>query len=176
MQPWLLITSGLPFSGKSTLALVAADVLDMLRVSVDDQHALDALAGGQSSDADWLAAYASALRQTEKALGSGTSVLFDSVGHTRKNRHRLRRLAARHGARFGIIHLAVSRNEALARLTANQVVPSRPDVPLSSFERIASEFELPGQDEPVIMFEPRQDVRTWVDTVLRQYISVEGDR
>jgi len=173
MPAWLLITCGLPFSGKSTLSGAAAAMLGLHRISVDDQHESWGVGTGfaEVDDKDWLAAYSAALRAAEGALADGQSVIFDSVGHTRKNRYRLKRLADRSNARFAVIQIDLDRAQALARLLANQTAPIRPNVPIPSFERIADEFEAPGLDEQVIAYNPGNDLRTWVETELRTFIS-----
>jgi predicted kinase len=167
--PWLLFTCGYPFSGKSTLAKAVADTFDLALVAVDDQ-----LERGPSSvppvsgqELDWLRAYRTALEATAAALGSGKSVIFDSVGHTRKNRQRLRRLAERVPARPLLIWLDLSPAEARARLQRNDSAPVRQQVPIESFERIVDEFEAPTPDEPLVRYRPEIDMRAWIETTLR---------
>ena len=148
-------------------------MLDLTRVSVDD-HVPNL---GQTIEADivieksWKDAYVDAMNVTKTLLGEHRSVIFDSVGHTRKNRYRLRRLAERHDAEFGIVWLRTSRTEALARLTRNQAAPVRPSVPIESFTTIADKFEAPQPDEPIVTYDPAIDLSTWIETDLRAFIS-----
>ncbi len=173
MKPWLLITCGLPFSGKSTLSNLAAEMLDLTRVSVDDlvPNLGQAIEADLVNEKSWLDAYVDAMNVTKHQLGEGRSVMFDSVGHTRKNRYRLRRLAERHDAEFGIVWLQTSRTEALARLTRNQAAPVRPSVPIESFTTIADQFEPPQSDESFVSYDPSIDLSTWIETDLRAFVS-----
>jgi predicted kinase len=148
-------------------------MLDLTRVSVDDfvPNLGKAVATDLVGEKAWLSAYVDAMNVTEQLLGGRRSVIFDSVGHTRKNRYRLRRLAEGHDAEFGIVWLRTSRTEALARLTSNEAAPVRPSVPVESFLTIADQFEAPQSDEPFVTYDPTFDLSTWIETDLRAFIS-----
>jgi predicted kinase len=167
--PWLLITCGYPFSGKSTLARTIAELLDLELVSVDDQH--HGPVSESLTDRDWLLAYKAAIDLAREALGTGRSVVFDSVGHTRRNRYRLSRLAKRTGAQSLVVLLDVTVDEARDRLKRNQESRVRAQVPLASFEQVVREFERPGPHEVQVIFHPASDPRRWVDTILRSAIN-----
>jgi predicted kinase len=172
IAPWLLITAGLPFSGKTTLARAVAARCVMARVSVDDQISEHAHPdAGQTSDRAWRDAYLLSLQKAEEYLANGRSVIFDSVGHTCKNRYRLRRIADRHNASMVVIHLDIARAIALDRLIANQAAPTRPNVPLDGFNEIADDFEPPGESEIVLTYAPHVPIQTWIDEVLTPYLN-----
>ncbi|MDQ2682010.1 MAG: ATP-binding protein [Chloroflexota bacterium] len=167
------MTCGLPFSGKTTLARGAAELLGLVRVSVDDLvPGFDTLDGGAVIDSTrWLEAYRQAMSVSNRLLSDGRRVVFDSVGHTRKNRYRMRRLAERHGARFGVVWIDVDRTEAFRRLEANRAAPIRPNVPHEGFAEIAGAFEAPGDDETVVIYRPDGPLEDWIDTTLRAWIA-----
>jgi predicted kinase len=166
---WLLITCGYPFSGKTTLARAVAEELGFTLVSVDDQHELRGVSADARviSERDWLHGYRSAYEQARAAFGRGESVIFDSVGHLRRNRDRLRRIAHRSGAKSLVVVLAVTESEAMARLERNRANPIRPQVPSEGFAQIVLTFEPPNGDELQITFDPREDLRLWMSKRLR---------
>ena len=177
MRPWLLITCGYPFSGKSTLAHEVAEGLDMALVAVDEQQALEIdLTSGNPSDRDWLRAYRAAYAQIEWQRAAGRSVVFDSVGFRRRDRDRARRFAARSGARSAVIWLDVSPEQARQRREQNLASPTRPQVPVKSFERIVAEFEPPDDDELTAKYQAGINPAVWVEQVLRPFlVRQDGD-
>jgi predicted kinase len=172
VTPWLVITCGLPFSGKTTLSREVAARTGLVRVSVDDLVPnLGRDGAGMTPSSTWRDAYLQAIRQTEEHLGRGESVVFDSVGHTRKNRYRLARVAKRADARSLIVRLAVGRSEALARLESNRATPTRPYVPIDGFNEIADAFEEPAETECVLTYSPNQSLATWIDETLVPHLN-----
>jgi predicted kinase len=161
---WLLITCGYPFSGKKTLSNAVAGLLGMTVIGVDEQLELT---GADIGAYDWLRAYRSAYGQARRALAAGESVIFDSVGHTRKNRDRLRRIAAQAGARSLIVRLGATEAEARERLVRNRANPVRVQVPSEGFAEIAASFQPPMDDEEQVCFDPHLDLRSWVVDSLR---------
>lgn len=171
-QAWLLVTCGLPFSGKSTLARGISDRTGFARISVDDLIPEIALMDRDVIPSEsWRDAYLCALRSTEDHLRRGQSVVFDSVGHTRKNRYRLRRLAERTGSNYMVIHLSVAREMALERLLGNQAHPVRPNVPIDGFDAIARDFEPPDSSEPVLAYSPDSKADDWINDRLLPYLN-----
>jgi predicted kinase len=177
VRPWLLITCGYPFSGKSTVARAVSDRLAMARVAVDDQHAKLGFdfAEGTPGEKEWLRAYRAAYRLIDRELGEGRSVVFDSVGFRHRDRERVRRIAQQRGARALNIWLDVSVDKARCRLEQNAVQPTRQQVPIGNFERIVSEFEPPDDDEQTVIYRPDVDPAMWVEQVLRPVIEGQGN-
>jgi predicted kinase len=163
MSHWLIYTCGIPFSGKSTLSIAVARSTGFEIVSVDAQFAA-------AEVETWRDAYLAAYRALDLALAEGRSVLFDSVGHTRKHRDRLRRRAERFGAEALAIWLKVSVDEANRRRIENQVAPIRPQVPDDGFAEIISGFEPLQPDEAHITYRPGQTLTEWTDRVLAPVI------
>jgi len=160
---------GYPFSGKSTLALHISDSLGMALIAVDDLHVRhgDGPEAEAVGDRDWLRAYGAAYRDTEGQLTGGESVIFDSVGYTRKDRDRLRRTARRLGANALVVWLDVSANDARRRLDHNLVQRERANVPVTNFLQIVSRFEAPTGDEATVIYRVNDDYREWINNALR---------
>lgn len=159
MTQWLLYTCGYPFSGKSTLCAAIARSVGFDIVEVDAQFAV-------AEVETWRDAYLAAYRELDAALTGGRSVLFDSVGHTRKNRERLRRRARQCGAGTLAIWLDVTADEANQRRIDNQATPVRAHVPDSGFAEIVSHFEPLQRDEPHLTYRPAEPPAEWIDRVL----------
>ena len=160
---------GYPFSGKSTLALRISESLGMAMVAVDDLHVRhdDAPEAEAIGDRDWLRAYRAAYRDTECHLSEGESVIFDSVGYTRKDRDRLRRIAGRHDANALIVWLDVAANDARRRLVRNRVQRKRANVPIANFLQIVSRFEAPTGNEATVIYRSTDDPGEWIANALR---------
>jgi hypothetical protein len=96
---YLLVTCGLPFSGKSTLSRALARQLGIAHVEVDALHAANGLRAGIDpiERADWIAAYQRGYAELEALLPEGRSVVFDAVSYRRLQRNRVRRVAERLG-------------------------------------------------------------------------------
>lgn len=151
---------GIPFSGKSTLAIELARHGGCSVVSVDRivrELAID-LGPEGGKQRGWARAMAEALQRSRELLTDGESVVYDNANHTRRNRDRCRRLAAHAGARFGCVWVDVDRSTAHRWLLENRTRPTRSNVPDAAFRQIADEFEPPSDEPDVIRWRPGTDV------------------
>jgi predicted kinase len=160
---WLLFTCGYPFSGKSTLSAAIRDTFGFDLVSIDEQFT-------DSSVASWRDAYIAAYRALDAALSAGRSVVFDSVGHTRKHRDRLRRKAENASADSLVVWLCISASEADQRRQANVRSPIRAHVPDEGFDEIVGRFEPLGSDEAHLMYRPIETIASWIEQELRPIV------
>jgi predicted kinase len=160
---WLLFTCGYPFSGKSTLSAAIRDTFGFDLVSVDEQFT-------DPRVASWRDAYIAAYRALDEALSAGRSVVFDSVGHTRKHRNRLRRKARNARADSVVIWLCTSVAEAERRRQVNAQTPVRAHVPDDGFHEIVGQFEPLGPDESHLIYRPTETIVTWIERELRPMV------
>lgn len=146
-----------------------SESLGMALIAVDDLHVRhgDEAEAESVADRDWLRAYRAAYRETESRLAVGESVIFDSVGYTRKDRDRLRRIAGRHHANALIVWLDVSANDARRRLERNRVQRERANVPVANFSQIVSRFDAPTGDEGTVIYRSTDDPGDWINNALR---------
>lgn len=163
MAQWLLFTCGYPFSGKSTLSTAIGEQCGFEVVSVDEQFGSDGVM-------TWRDAYLAAFRTVDDVLGDGRSVVFDSVGHTRKHRDRLRRRATRFGAESVAVWLWVSAAESDQRRQANAKQPVRAHVPDDGFAEIVGQFEQLQTDETHLIYRPCETIATWIERELRPVV------
>lgn len=101
--PVLVVTAGLPGSGKSTIAEIIAGRLGATAISVDPIEAAILKAGIDSDQPTGLAAYLVAERMAEQVLLSGQSVIVDAVNAVEPARLQWRDLAERCGVKLRVI-------------------------------------------------------------------------
>lgn len=173
MRQRLLVTCGLPFSGKSTLSRALAAQLGVAHVEVDALHARDGLRPGIDpiARADWVAAYRRGYAELEDALRADRSAVFDAVSYRRLQRNRVRRVAERLGVPATVVLLDVSADEARARLERNRFTGERVDVPMADFLEVAGGMQWPEPDEAVIRYRPDEPLAEWVERVVRPMLA-----
>jgi hypothetical protein len=96
--------------------------------------------------------------------------MFDSVGHTRKHRDRLRRKAEKASADSLAIWLCVSPALADQRRQANARNPVRAHVPDEGFDEIVDQFEPLGADEAHLIYRPTETIASWIERELRPIV------
>ena len=119
--PVLVVTAGLPGSGKSTIAEIVAGRLGATAISVDPIEAAILKAGIDADQPTGLAAYLVAERMAEQVLVSGQSVIVDAVNAVEPARLQWRGLAERCGVKLSVIETVCSdaelHEERLAKRT-----------------------------------------------------------
>ncbi len=163
-QTSLLILCGLPFAGKSTLAIALADHLSMHLVSMDAINAERGLglnAAAIASD-QWAETYREMYRRLDVILATGESVVYDAPNATRQERDDARAVAARNNAATRIIYVPIMPDEARAHLLSNRVNPTRHDVRDADFGDVLRRFEPPNDEPDTIAYDPIIPVAAWI--------------
>ena len=107
-QPLLVVTAGLPATGKSTIAEVVGNRLGLPVLSVDPIEAAILSAGIDSAQPTGLAAYLVAETMAEGVLASGRGVVIDAVNAVEPAREQWVKLAARQEATLRFIEVVCS--------------------------------------------------------------------
>jgi predicted kinase len=164
----LYITCGLPFAGKTTLAREIGQRLGWTYIALDDINAGRevGLSGAPISSLDWSKSYAEAHRQLGQALAEGNTVIYDATNFSRKERARLRTIAARQGAAVTVIYLRLAEGEAQRRWQANRRSRSRYDVRDEDYALVESNFEPPLDDEDMLTYDGSQPAAEWIARTL----------
>ena len=148
----LVVFSGVPGTGKSTLATHAARVLGCPWFAKDEiEAALRRVGIGPEQRSGW-AAYELLGTLAEAQLRLGQSAVLDSVATFERIRTSWRELAARHGAAFRVVECVCS-DEALHRSRLEgrrRGIPGWYEVDWTEVERVRAGYE-PWWDERLVL-------------------------
>lgn len=158
---WLVATTGLPYSGKSTFARTLAEPTGSRVIELDvlnSMRGLDVAHGVSIQDWENTFAEASALAASE--LSRGRSVVIDWVNAGVGDRRRWRELADACGAAFLLVSFAVEDEELDRR--ASSLDEGRVALDRALVERVRGRYRPPGEDECAITYESGSPVSSWV--------------
>ena len=166
----LYIMCGLPFAGKTTVALALVRRVGFRRVAIDDindERGIWDDALGLTPE-EWTTTYAEAYRRIDLLLAQGHAVIDDSVNHTWVLRERLRAIATRNGASATVLYIAVPAAEARRRWVRNRQTEERGDVRDEDFATVLDNFEPPRADETVLRYDAVLPLDAWIARVFPQ--------
>ena len=162
-MPTLYLLCGVAFSGKTTLARAIAEHAGLRVVSTDEINEVRGLAGGDGIPCrEWEATHAIAGAWLADLMASGEDLLVDDTNCYRWIRDRFRRVADRHGYATRVIFFDVPLEEVHRRRRTNERTGERHRVVDPVFENHVADFELPGEDEDVLVFGEGQDLDAWL--------------
>lgn len=149
----LYLLCGLAFSGKTTLAAALSRHLGAAVVSLDAINASRGLQGGMGIPAEeWSRSHGEALRQVGDLLAAGRSVIVDDTNCFRFLRDDYRAVAEHHGARTTVLYIDAPLALVQGRRRENDRVRTRASVTEPVLSELAEKFELPAEDENVLVF------------------------
>lgn len=164
MSAKLYLMCGLAFAGKSTLARGIAERTGAAVVSLDEINRARGFDGGVGiGDEEWACTYGEALREVERALSRGRSVVVDDTSCFRFLRDGYRELAERHEVPAVVVYVDVPLATALARLRANERHRGRAPVEEAVLVDLARKIEPPEPDEPTLVCPPDADPVSWLE-------------
>jgi len=144
----LVLTCGLSFSGKSTLAAGLSSALDAELLSLDRINEERGLNGGQGIPAEeWATTNRIAHERAGVLLAAGRRVVVDDTGSPRFIRNEWRATASAAGAPFVLVWVQVSPELQRQRVLANRAKQVRPDVTDAVLLEHGASFEAPEEDE-----------------------------
>ncbi|MFX0044954.1 MAG: AAA family ATPase [Candidatus Hermodarchaeota archaeon] len=150
MHQFLLALCGIPASGKSALAFVIVARLrketDVIIVSTDDWR--DDRYYAEFRPDNEKRVRKAALKETERMIGEGKSVVHDDTNYYASMRHELYEIAMGRGCIFATVHVSTPVNEALSM---NRERDS--NIPEYVIKRINERLDVPGRkyawDNPI---------------------------
>jgi predicted kinase len=152
MWPVLIVISGLPATGKSTLADALGRQLGAVVLSVDPIEAAMLRSGVERSFSSGLAAYAVASTIAEAELGRGRTVIVDSVSAVAEAKRWWPELAERTAVPLAVIECVCSdpavHRSRLAR--RDRGLEPLPEPSWSDIERVAAEW-VPWERERLVV-------------------------
>jgi predicted kinase len=161
IRPKLLILSGLPFSGKSTIANKLRDALEIRVVSYDhDIYAVhkDDVPIGTSSAKEYDMIQAIAREYLHSLLTKGESIIYDDLNLEKKDRQLLLELARQCSAEAYIIFVDTPLSVIEERRKANMQKSYRDHIGEEKMRLNISLLQPPGKEEDAIYFKPGQSL------------------
>ena len=159
--------SGLPFSGKTTLSKSLAEHLGVPRVSFDETWLEIEKEKGKITGSDgveqWRYICKMCEEKAQKFLESGTSVVYDNLGSSKKHRDEIKRLADEAGAESKVIYIDVPKEEVARRRERNLYVKERAQVSDENFDTALRQFETPTEDENFLAYRPTEEIGVWLE-------------
>lgn len=171
-KPQLIVMSGLPGSGKSTIAERLAERLKLPVFSVDPIESAIIKAGIQRSFETSVAAYQVAETLASEQLKIGNSVIIDAVNAEEDGKDVWRGLARRHGLEL-IVLLVIVSDRALHKQRIESRVRGLHGFSEVTWERVeAREKVFTAWKEPTLQLDSARALETVVEKAIR-YISAQ---
>lgn len=161
MKQEMLIFTGLPYAGKTTLRNKLVEEYGYSSVSVDeeiDRRGYDTEVMDQSQ---WDEVYSAAYKSLNSQLSEGKAVIVDIGNLKRSERDTTRKIAKEHWVSAKLIHINTSVDEIKRRQQENQETKHRGHLSDDLLNRAFSMFEEPAIDENPITYNSQMDFVDW---------------
>lgn len=168
MKPLLVNLSGLPFSGKSTLARALSESLGMQIVNYDDdiyanhKHEVPV---GTSAAKEFEFVQSIARQYLAKKLKSGQSLIYDDLGLQKEDRKHIADLAESCGASYVLVFLDTPTEIIEERRKANARTNGREHIDDAKLRLDISLLEKPDPNEDPIIVLPGTPVEQVVSSI-----------
>jgi len=162
MKQYLYIITGLPFSGKSTLAKELVKRFQFERTSVDKMMNKQHLEAQYMSQSDWNLVYSEAYQELELLLKLGKTVVFDGGSLLKSERDRLKKIAEMCGVPWKLIYVNTPKEEIIKRRKRNLKTKERDQLTDEVMNKAFSMFEEPQIDENFILFNSKINLKEWI--------------
>lgn len=168
MKPLLVVLSGLPFSGKSTLAKQLSEMLGLPILNYDSdvyaKHKHE-VPEGASAAQEFELIEAIARKYLTKKLSVGNSLIYDDLGLQREDRYYIRQVAETCGAKYVLVFLDTPIEVIEKRRKANRGTNGREDIDTAKLQLDISLLEKPQADESAIIVYPGTPVERIVTAI-----------
>lgn len=159
------ILVGLPFSGKTTLSKAISEKLGIPRINLDDvkfEMGFEGVSDNYIAPEQWKKIFDKTDKKVVEHLKQGESVLHETSWTKRWKRDRARKLATDLRINSTVIYVKVPVEVARERWLKNRMEQQRFDLPEDVFEEAVSEFEIPTEDENLLVYDQTIPVKQWL--------------
>lgn len=154
----LYIMCGLAFSGKSTLSKKIALEKGFKCVAFDEMW--------QKVDKkSWKLVRKACLSEVSELLKSGLSVIYDDNNPRFEHREEFRKVAQKLRAKVTVIYLNTPIEIIREREIKNRITKDRHEVDPINFNKVASDLEIPNQNEKFVEFTPNTNLEYFLQTI-----------
>jgi tRNA uridine 5-carbamoylmethylation protein Kti12 len=163
----LYLLCGLAFSGKSTFATAIANLRNAKIISLDEINAERGLYGGLGiPEEEWVVTHHEALRRVDIALSEKKNVVVDDTNCFKFLRDNYRTIGKKFDAKTFVIYFDLEFEIIYKRLINNNHEPRRPIVTETILHELAAKFEIPEDDENVLVLRDDKNIEQWIDDYL----------
>jgi predicted kinase len=164
-KPTQYLLVGLPFSGKTTLSNYISKKLGIPRVNLDEvkfEMGFEGVSDNDVTHDQWKKIFDETDKRVIEYLKNGNSVLHETSWTKKWKRDRARKLASDLGLKSVVIY--VNNPEAISRerWIKNREEQKRFDLPEDVFEEAVKEFELPTEDENLLIYDQSVPIEDWI--------------
>jgi predicted kinase len=170
MLQTLFLMVGYPGAGKTTAARLIHEQTGAVHVWADHERKLR-FAHPDYSHPETIQLYKQLNRVVDELLAQGKSVIFDTNFNFFKDRQKLRRMAAKHGAQAIIVWVIAPKELARARAVHEDHAQDTRvfgNMPLDHFKRIVRHLQPPHEDEHAIKLDGRGITPNAISAALRE--------
>lgn len=151
-KPTLYLFVGYPGAGKTTIARILTQLTGGVHLWADfERHVMFDEVTHNREESKIL--YDHLNRTADELLEQGRCVIYDTNFNFRRDRNRLRDIAAKHGANTTVIWVTTDRQVAEKRATeesADQATRIWGNMPPQEFTRLSDNLQSPDDDEQVV--------------------------
>lgn len=164
-KPIQYLLVGFPYSGKTTLAKELKKRLGFAHINIDQlkfDEGYTEVGDDDVPDEAWERIFTKADKLIVDYLKEGKNLANEYAWITREWRDRARKMAKDAGFETKVIYLKVPPEEIRKRWLENSEIKVRFHWPEHEFESYLRDFEVPKEDENIIIYNQSISVEDWV--------------
>lgn len=164
-KPTQYLPVGLPFSGKTTLSKELEKRLGFARVNLDEVKFKFGHEGKSDDDVtqeEWTEIFNETDKLVVEHLKAGRNVINETSWTKRWKRDRARKLATDLGLETKVIFVNVPVDVIRDRFLKNRLENDRFDIPDEILESAIQEFEIPTENENILIYDQKVPLEEWI--------------
>jgi predicted kinase len=161
-ERYLLIITGLPFSGKTTLTNILIRKFEYIVISVDEFIESGNYIVKNMVQDDWNRVYSQAYTKLKNCLEEGKMVIFDGGSLLRSERQTLKDIAKSLKIPSKLIYVNTTKEEIIKRRFNNKISKVRDQLEDITMKTAFDMFEEPTLDENPILYNQDMNLDNWI--------------